>query len=79
MAGEANLNDPKARTRFKKWLRARKAEVLAPTICWELMRFRINGRVGIIWQGKGGFSLNPIARDAYDKFTDAVASKEPKP
>jgi hypothetical protein len=53
---------------FKKYLRAKGAEILEPTNPYELVRFRANGAIHVIYEGKRGISFVGESEKAYNAF-----------
>jgi len=54
---------------FEAWLAARGAEVLAPTNEWEMLRFRTDRGVSIIYRkANGTLTMTGEAKPAYDGF-----------
>lgn len=53
---------------FKKFLSAHGAEVLTETNKYELVRFKANGKVSVIYEGKRGISFVGEAEAAHNKF-----------
>lgn len=47
-----DLLDDGKRQKFEEWLTARGAQVLEPTNEWEVLRFRANGEVSVIYRNK---------------------------
>ena len=56
---------------FKEWLARNGAEVLAPTNPYELVRFKANDNIGIIYTGKRGNTCTGEAIEAVDCFFNA--------
>lgn len=54
--------------RFKVFLTAQGAEVLTETNQYELVRFRANNKVSVVYTGKKGISFVGEAEEAYQKF-----------
>jgi hypothetical protein len=55
--------------KFKEWIVARGAELMAPTNEWEAVRFRGEGRTSIIYVSKAGnITFTGEARAAWDAF-----------
>jgi hypothetical protein len=53
---------------FKAWLEANGAEILKPTNDFEVIRFRANDQVSIVYKGKRGYTLTGAAEKAYKCF-----------
>ena len=54
---------------FKKWLIARGAEVLEPTNEYEIVRFKANGKISVVYEGRRGVSFVGESEQAYKAFT----------
>lgn len=56
---------------FKRFLDARGAEVLVPTNEWEVLRFRANGAVSVIYRNKaGGHTFTGEAVKAFEAYSN---------
>ncbi len=56
---------------FDKYLDEIGADKIQTTSCWELARFRANGEICVVYQGKKGFSYsNPLAEKVYDAYLE---------
>ena len=56
--------------KFKSWLNDQGAVVLDPTNPFELVRFRTENGVSVVYEGKKGITFTGESSEAYDKFTD---------
>lgn len=65
---------------FIAWLESRGAEILAATNEWEVVRFKANGVVGIVYRKKtGSLSHQGIASEAAAAFLSGSAWRGNKP
>lgn len=61
--------------RFKNWLSKMGAVVIDPTNEYELVRFKTDNGVSVIYTGKRGITFTGESEEAYDKFTDGKTWK----
>lgn len=57
--------------KFKDWLVQNGAEILIPTNEYELIRFRANNRVSIIYKSRRGTTFTGESEKAYECFTSS--------
>ena len=58
----------KTRSEFLEWLRQNGAEVLAPTNSYEYARFRAQGAVHVIYEGRKGLTANGFGAVCLESF-----------
>lgn len=56
--------------KFKSWLSEMVAVVLDTTNPYELVRFKTENGVSVVYEGKKGITFTGESEDAYNKFTD---------
>lgn len=69
------IYDKKDVAKFKKWLIDRGAEILACTNEWELIRFKANGNLGIVYQNRTQY-VSKVTGEA-QKAIHCYTHKEP--
>lgn len=55
---------------FKKFIEAGGAEILTNTNPYEMIRFRANGTLGVVYKGKRGYTCVGEAEKAFDCFSN---------
>ncbi|MCA9325429.1 HNH endonuclease [Candidatus Saccharibacteria bacterium] len=62
-------------SKFKTWLTKQGAIVLDPTNEYELVRFRTENGVSVVYTGKRGITFTGESEEAYERFKDGKSWK----